>query len=131
MEVKQVVFQQMAECRGEICAMLDVQFDGESAAFKVGVERMLNGGYQIRSVLRNDSEYAIDWYDNDMHQAVQDVTNQFISSKKGLGMTAADQGVNQGIQQVNGRNYTSEQLLDQILSFPGIREQLDEQSFNL
>ncbi|MFD2670527.1 hypothetical protein [Marinicrinis sediminis] len=139
MNVKKAVFQGMVEDQGESYALISVEVEqGEHPLYQLYVDRALNGQYRIHRLFRNDANPELDWYNNDMHHAYEDVTSQVTQSSQqaaggahqGLGMGVEDLGVNQGMQRDEvPASHKEQQWLEQVLAYGDIREQLDARPF--
>jgi hypothetical protein len=77
--------------------------DPQSPLLAAFVSRNAAGGYEVQSVYRKDADLTTDWYDNNEHQAYEELSNQ-----------------------LSGETDPSlEQLVLQALSFEDVKAELD------
>ncbi|MCZ8518121.1 MULTISPECIES: hypothetical protein [Paenibacillus] len=101
-----------AECKraversDRLCADVEVQLEGETQAIVVLFNESEEGEYKLETILKNDADPAIDWYDNDLHAAYVDVTDELFEGQGGAGIGS------------------KESLEQGILAFPGVRESI-------
>jgi hypothetical protein len=73
------------------------------AYFRAGSD----GTYPLVRLMSNDADYEVDWFDNNLHSAFDDVTIPTFSTPDHLGITERDE------------------FAAQIKAYPGIAEALD------
>lgn len=62
---------------------VEVWVSGQLEPWKVLLEQGNESGeYHVHQILKNEAEYDLDWYDNNLHQAFQDISNQAVSPGK-------------------------------------------------
>lgn len=66
-----------------------------------------DASYSLVRLMSNDADYEVDWFDNNLHSAFEDVTTPTFSTPDHLGRTERDQ------------------FAAQIIAYPGIAEALD------
>ncbi|MCE3202880.1 hypothetical protein JI735_02495 [Paenibacillus sonchi] len=74
--IKDAKIRRMTEYDGAPCAEVGVLPGavGDSALLVYIVEDRREEGYEIVRILTNDADTATDWFDNNLHDAFQDVT---------------------------------------------------------
>lgn len=74
--IKDAKIRRMLEYDGAPCAEVGVLPGavGDSALLVYIVEDRREEGYEIVRILTNDADITADWFDNNMHDAFQDVT---------------------------------------------------------
>lgn len=97
-------FRRVAELGGQAVAEVEVMTTHRQnpqllAYFSRAPE---DGGYSLVQVLANNADYEVDWYDNSMHSAFEDISGSALG-------TAEDQA----------------ELAAQILAYDGVAEALD------
>jgi|HigsolmetaAR203D_1030402.scaffolds.fasta_scaffold04172_4 hypothetical protein len=102
--VKQAKVRRMAQYGGEPVAEVEVVVAERPHPLKVYM-RPTEEGYEVTRVLSNDADYELDWYDNDLHQAFEDLSASVL--------------------QTGGRD-GSAAFAGQIVSSGGVKKQLDE-----
>jgi len=60
---------------GEPCAEVEVETDSASAPVVLAYFANEGGIAVLRSVVRNDANRETDWFDNNLHQAFEDITS--------------------------------------------------------
>lgn len=91
--IKNARFMRAVETDGKVTAEVEFSMDlgyqsTESSQDEVDQKYVAilenNGGplYSLRQVYKNDSELALDWYDNAQHQAYIDVTNSMFGNSQ-------------------------------------------------
>lgn len=103
--VKQAKVRRMAHSDGEPVAEVEVVVAERPQPLKVYL-RPTEEGYEITQVLSNDADYELDWYDNDLHQAFEDLSDAVLHT-----FAARDGGA---------------AFVGQILSSGGVKKQLDD-----
>ncbi|RJE91076.1 hypothetical protein D3P07_03120 [Paenibacillus sp. 1011MAR3C5] len=70
---------------GEPCAEVEVDTDSESAPVVLAYFANEGGKAVLRTVLSNDAERETDWFDNNLHQAFEDITAEasYADNEKG------------------------------------------------
>ncbi|WP_128893705.1 hypothetical protein [Longirhabdus pacifica] len=82
-EIREVKVTGMEKVEGIDCVTLDVDnHAGES--WIVYVNKRNDGNLTIHKVVENNAEYALDWYNNDLHYAFNDMTHLTQQSKQRL-----------------------------------------------
>jgi hypothetical protein len=76
-QVMKAEWKRTAEREGKDVSEVEVWVAEEEKPLKVYIEQEA-GGYHIHQILRNDADYDLDWYDNDMHKAFQDVSGEVV-----------------------------------------------------
>lgn len=81
-EVRRAVFKRLLERADRLCADVEVTTEGKQGGRLVAlfVEEAEND-YKLVSVLRNDAELETDWYDNNLHDAYEEVTDQLFAGQ--------------------------------------------------
>lgn len=107
-EVREAQFRRVLERGGQRFAEVEVMTNQPRdrqmlAYFRVSPE----GSYPLVRLMANDADYEVDWFDNNLHSAVEDVTASMISSPDPLGRTERDE------------------FAAKIYAYPGIIEALD------
>lgn len=99
----------MRDVGGERLAELEVRTADPAAPELVACFRSGPKGYQLVRVFANRAQTEIDWYDNNLHEAFEDVTMTLFSGPGHAGP--------------NDRKA----FAGQVLALPGVRESLDRQ----
>ncbi|MFC4776417.1 hypothetical protein ACFO9Q_06475 [Paenibacillus sp. GCM10023252] len=64
------------------CVEVEVQTDSpEAESVLAYFSSSLDNDYDLQAVVRNDANTAIDWYDNNMHQAFENITNELFENE--------------------------------------------------
>lgn len=93
---------------GLLCAEVEAVTDDKAVpAVLAYVDLTRNSGYELQAVIRNDANTETDWFDNNMHQAFEDIT------------VTAFQRVNQ-----ESESGTRELFKEQILASEKVRQEL-------
>ena len=100
MNVTEVSCPRMIEQNGRPMAKVEVMLSNPPGQKLTAViARSEDGGYTLTSVQNNDADLVIDWFDNSMHNAYTEITEQYTEEGK-------------------------QDLLRQILAAEGIEEEL-------
>lgn len=75
--VTKAEWRRAAELEGKPVSEVEVWVAGQQDTWKVYMEKAEHG-YRIHQILKNDADYDLDWYDNDMHQAYEDISNEVV-----------------------------------------------------
>lgn len=110
--VRQAAFRRMADRGGRLLAEIEVQTEDTGSPQLLAYFRKGPKDYQLVQVLSDDADPEIDAYDNNMHQAYEDVTMRLFSGPS----HAAP----------NDRN----EFASQVLGTNGLRQTLDLQFAN-
>lgn len=108
MKVREARFRRVLDRGGKPYAEVEVFTDQQRnpqmlAYFRAGEE----GNYPLVKLMTNDADQEIDWFDNNMHFAFEEVTGEVFSSPDHLAIT--------------DRDY----FASQILAYDGVSEELD------
>jgi hypothetical protein len=108
MKLREAQFRRTLDRGGRSLAEVEVFTDHPNdpqmlAYFRMGSE----GDYPLVRLIANDADYEVDWFDNSLHSAFEDVMKPIFSSPDHLA--------------VNDR----EEFAAQILAYPGIVEALE------
>ncbi|UHA74392.1 carboxypeptidase [Paenibacillus sp. 481] len=108
-EIREVKYRRPVEIDGQLCAEIGILPESkQETPLLVYVTPVRSGGYHIVKVLRNDANYSTDWYDNNMHNAFEEVANEsFVQDDPCAGWN------------------TRAHFLDNILGDEQVRKQLD------
>jgi hypothetical protein len=69
---------------GQTAAEVEMNLSGYEKPFTVYLQKT-NEGISITQILQSDADYAIDWYENNLHQAYIDQTsNLLLDSEESL-----------------------------------------------
>lgn len=71
---------------GEECLEVEVDTDSESAPVVLAYFANEGGEPVLQSVLRNDADQETDWFDNNLHQAFEDITPSASDSAADAGL---------------------------------------------
>lgn len=90
--IHEAKYRRILDREGQRIAEVEVHAGGEKdeqflAYFCIGP----NGNYQLTSVLANDADTEIDWFDNSLHSAKSDVTPQIFSTPDHVGLFNHDE----------------------------------------
>lgn len=85
--IKDAKIRRMMEYDGAPCAEVGVLPGavGDSALLVYIVEDRREEGYEIVRILTNDADLSSDWYDNNMHNAFEDVTESAFGNSTVMG----------------------------------------------
>jgi hypothetical protein len=108
MKVREAQFRRVLDQGGQVLAEVEVFTDHPRdpqmlAYFRVGSK----GSYPLVRLISNDADHEIDWFDNDLHSAFEDVMKPMFTTPDHLG------------------NDDRDEFAAQIISYPGIAEALD------
>lgn len=106
-QVKQAEFKRVLERNGRLCADVEVELEGDGGKLVVLFEESEDNDLDMVMVLRKDAETAIDWYDNDLHAAYEDITVELFADREGQTHWGP-----------------RESFKEQILSFGSVREHI-------
>lgn len=76
-EVMKAEWKRNTEMNGRPVSEVEVWVSGQTAPWSVYLERT-NNGYTIHQILKDDADYSIDWFDNDLHQAFRDISYEAV-----------------------------------------------------
>lgn len=77
--VRQASFRGIRDAQGQRVAEVEVMTDNPGCASLLAYFREGPKGYQLVRVLSNDAATEVDWYDNNLHEAFEDVTMKLFS----------------------------------------------------
>jgi hypothetical protein len=108
MKVREAQFRRVLDQGGQAFAEVEVFTDHPLdpqmlAYFRVGS----NGSYPLVRLISNDADHEIDWFDNSLHSAFEDVMKPMFTTPDHLA------------------NDNRDEFAAQIMSYPGIAEALD------
>jgi hypothetical protein len=108
MKVREAQFRRVLDRGGQAFAEVEVFTDHPRdpqllAYFRVGK----NGSYPLVRLISNDADSEIDWFDNNLHSAFEDVMKPMFTTPDHLVIDDKDE------------------FAAQIMSYPGIAEALD------
>ncbi|QJD81756.1 hypothetical protein [Cohnella herbarum] len=108
MKVREAQFRRILDRGGQRLAEVEVFTDHQHdtqmlAYFRMGKE----DSYPLVKLISNDASEEIDWFDNSLHSAFDDVTKSFFSSPDHLGANDRDE------------------FASQILAYTGVSEALE------
>lgn len=96
--------------RNEVsCVDVEVKADGLQGVFLVEFIGSHDNDFDMRHVFRKDASNEIDWYDNNLHEAFKDVSEELFN--------------NEGLETKWGER---EEFKEGILKFGSIREELEK-----
>lgn len=72
----------MVSRAGSACAEVEVRTDDASAPVVLAYFASVGSEPALKEVLRNDADTELDWFDNNMHQAFQNITDKASSSSE-------------------------------------------------
>ncbi|AEI40076.1 hypothetical protein [Paenibacillus mucilaginosus] len=108
--IKHAECKRIVERSDQLCADVEVQLEGEKQAFIALFTDAGDEDYRLEMILKNDADPAIDWYDNDLHAAYEDVTEELFGGTQG------------------GSGWSSkEEFKEAVLAYPGVRSQIRTQ----
>ncbi|MCD9022749.1 hypothetical protein [Cohnella silvisoli] len=107
-KVKEAQFRRVLDRGGQLYAEVEVFTDHQRdpqmlAYFRAGP----NGSFPLVRLISNDANQEIDWFDNNLHSAFEDVMKPIFTSPDHLSINDRDE------------------FAAQIMSYPGIAEALD------
>lgn len=84
MEFKAAKFRRPVEIEGRLCAEVGlIPDDDKETPLLAYVAPVRNGGYEIVRLLRNDAHFETDWYDNNLHNAFEELAEEtFINNNE-------------------------------------------------
>lgn len=76
--IRDAKIRRITEVNGAPCAEVEVYpaAEGESALLAYLTPSSPLGGYELVKIVRSDASMEVDWYDNSMHDAFVDVTDE-------------------------------------------------------
>ncbi|WP_426452237.1 hypothetical protein ACP26L_09320 [Paenibacillus sp. S-38] len=108
--IKHAECKRIVERSDQLCADVEVHLEGEEHALVALFTEAGDKEYDLVMILKNDADPAIDWYDNDLHAAYEDVTGVLFGGKQG------------------GYGWSSKEEFKQaVLAYPGVRQQIRTQ----
>ncbi|MCM3339086.1 MULTISPECIES: hypothetical protein [unclassified Paenibacillus] len=89
-EIKATKFRRPVEIDGRLCAEVGIiPADDKEIPLLAYIAPVRNGGYELVRVVHNDASLANDWYDNNMHNAFEEVAAEtFVTSDYGVNFNA-------------------------------------------
>ncbi len=80
--IKDAKIRRITEVNGAPCAEVEVYpaAEGESALLAYLTPSSPLGGYELVKIVRSDASMEVDWYDNSMHDAFVDATDEAFES---------------------------------------------------
>ena len=71
---------------------VEVWVAGETRPWNVYMEKTGDYAFAVRRIVRNQADYDIDWYDNDLHQAFAEVTEEAMpaTERGGFALSVAE-----------------------------------------
>lgn len=108
MKVREAQFRRVLDRGGQQFAEVEVLTDHQRdpqmlAYFRAGRD----GSYPLVRLITNDANYEVDWFDNNLHSAFEDVMRPLLSSPDHLGASDRDE------------------FAAQILGYSGVSEALE------
>ncbi|AQT85931.1 hypothetical protein ERICIV_01194 [Paenibacillus larvae subsp. larvae] len=76
-QVTHAEFVRMSQRNDVPCGEVKFYLDGEDTPYLAEVISSADGHKEVRRVYKMQADPAVDWYDNNMHQAYEEVTNRF------------------------------------------------------
>ncbi|MDT2236426.1 hypothetical protein P7H17_15160 [Paenibacillus larvae] len=76
-QVTHAEFVRMSQRNDVPCGEVKFYLDGEDTPYLAEVISSADGHKEVRRVYKMQVDPAVDWYDNNMHQAYEEVTNRF------------------------------------------------------
>nr|WP_256756714.1 hypothetical protein [Cohnella sp. WQ 127256] len=108
MNVREAHFRRMLDRGGQAFAEVEVLTDHQRDAQMLAYFREgQNGTYSLVRIISNDANYEVDWFDNSLHSAFEDVMKPMFSTPDHLAANDRDE------------------FATQILEFAGVREALE------
>lgn len=109
MEFRAAKFRRPVEIEGRLCAEVGlIPDDDKETPLLAYVAPVQNGGYEIVRLLRNDAHFEADWYDNNLHNAFEEVAAEtFINNNE---ISRSDR----------------ESIVDAVLGSSEVREAVDD-----
>lgn len=77
--IKEARFNRLIPNGGELYGEVKVLPEGERGAFLAWFAPDGRGGFRLEKLIRKEEELELDWYDNDLHHAFEDVTESRLS----------------------------------------------------
>ncbi|MGO4275285.1 hypothetical protein AB4Z22_36555 [Paenibacillus sp. TAF58] len=101
-EIKQANIVRFTERNDVRCADVEVKADGIKGILLAEFTATKDNEFDMRHVYRKDASNEIDWYDNNLHEAFKDVSEELFNKGE------------------------REAFIEEILSFGSIRKELEE-----
>lgn len=79
MHIKKAAFSRVIPNGGELIGEVEVWPVKEEAPLLAWFVREADGCLSLRKLIRKEEELELDWYDNDLRQAFQDVTGEWFT----------------------------------------------------
>ncbi len=108
-KIKQANIVRFTERNDVRCADVEVKADGINGILLAEFTDMKDNDFDMRHVYRKEASNEIDWYDNNLHEAFKDVSEELFNNKD--------------LDKEWGER---EAFIEEILSFGSIREELKE-----
>ncbi|MDF2960266.1 MAG: hypothetical protein K0S39_2001 [Paenibacillus sp.] len=83
MKIKHAEFKRIMERSDTLCADVEVQVEGDNRSLVVIFTESPDQIFDMTMILRKEAELDVDWYDNDLHSAYEDVTESLFQHKTG------------------------------------------------
>ncbi|GGI44641.1 hypothetical protein GCM10008018_08120 [Paenibacillus marchantiophytorum] len=80
-KIKQANIVRYTERNDVRCVDIEVKADGVHGVLLAEFAATLDHDFDLRHVYRKDASSEIDWYDNNLHEAFQDVSDELFHSK--------------------------------------------------
>lgn len=106
-KVTHAVCKRVLERSDELCADVEVILEGEDKRLVALFAESKDNDYDMVMVLQKDASVDIDWYDNNLHAAYVDVSEEFFADEAGETLWGS-----------------RESFKEQVLSFGSVREQI-------
>lgn len=75
MKIKEAQFTRLIPNNGQLYGEVKVLPQGEKDAFLAWFAPEGNSGFELKKLIRKEENLELDWYDNDLHHAFEDVTD--------------------------------------------------------
>ncbi|RED64078.1 hypothetical protein [Cohnella lupini] len=108
MKVREAQFRRVLDRGGQPFGEVEVSTDHPRDPQMLAYFRATSDSeYALVNLISNDADYEVDWFDNSLHSAFEDVTKPLFSSPDHMSVNDRDE------------------FAAQILAYPGIAEALD------
>lgn len=107
--IKEAKFQRITELNDKKYAEVMVVTAGRDKPVMALFEQSADGGLQMSKLYHLDVDYELDWYENNLHQAYTDITDNFFDH---------------GYAETNGLK--KDTFADEVLSYGNIREEAEK-----
>lgn len=108
-KIKQANIVRFTERHDVRCADVEVKADGIKGSLLAEFSATKDNNFEMRHVYRKDASNEIDWYDNNLHEAFKDVSEELFNNNR--------------LDKEWGER---EAFSEEVLSFGSIRKELEE-----